>query len=209
MEGGREGGWRMRTAGRTGVGWDSSCSRRWIDSKAAAKRPTLLCVFFNPPSYQSHLPPLLSQLSATFRAKPPKSPPSLLLFLLLFQPSRHVRTSPRLSFLPTPLSPSSPPLTPFFILPFMPSRKILATGSSALAVSPRGKLNLGVFFLSLSLFFVSLFPQLKLHPSYFFYNGTRRSFKEWIFSSETGNENSSRLSRIFNLGNFCLEEFGG
>jgi len=30
------------------VGWDSSCSWRWIDSKAAAKRPTLLCVFFKP-----------------------------------------------------------------------------------------------------------------------------------------------------------------
>lgn len=30
------------------VGWGSSCSWRWIDSKAAAKRPTLLCVFFRP-----------------------------------------------------------------------------------------------------------------------------------------------------------------
>lgn len=31
------------------VGWGSSCSWRWIDSKAAVKRPTLLCVFFRPP----------------------------------------------------------------------------------------------------------------------------------------------------------------
>lgn len=47
--GGWDGGERGEWAPLLGtVGWGSSCSWRWIDSKAAAKRPTLLCVFFRP-----------------------------------------------------------------------------------------------------------------------------------------------------------------
>lgn len=87
-----------------------------------------------------------------FALNPPNPLP--LLLLLLFQPSRHVRTSP------LELSSHPSPLTPFFILPFMPSRKILATGSSAL--STRGNWISVFFFLSLVLslsLFVFLFPR--------------------------------------------------
>lgn len=67
-------GERMSTA--ASVGWGSSCSWRWIDSKAAAKRPTLLCVFFKPL-------PLVSAPSASHRANPARHP-------CLLQPPYHV-----------------------------------------------------------------------------------------------------------------------
>lgn len=101
-EKGRENEHRCLTA----VGWGSSCSWRWIDSKAAAKRPTLLCVFFRPL-------PLVPAPASSHRANPARHP-------CLLQPPYHAA--------PRPLLRSIAPER------FTANRKISATGSSLRAL---------------------------------------------------------------------------